>query len=247
MKFLFAVGLLVFLLGFLMILLSAFRRHFMWGISLVVLPVIYPIYASINWFESQTRNGLLLSIIGFFVAVIAFYGGASNDVLELSHKLTSQPVHAEVTKLMTNVPSAVPPNEPLPNAAQASKVSLPEGETYNPLAGEDFSTPLPVEPLPPKEDVKVSAQSVPKLKYRLKPIPLNDIAGRDGQTIRIQTKQGHEQEGRLISSDDTSLSIEMPYESGLVAFQYNFADIAAVSVYDVVHSTNSTSSTVPNQ
>lgn len=247
MKFLFAVGLIVFLLGFIVILSSAFRRHFIWGISLVVLPVIYPIYASINWFEPRTRNGFLLSIIGFLVAVIAFYGGASSDILKLSQPLTSRPLQAEVAKLMTKVPSALPPNEPLPNASKASKVGLPEGERYDPLAEEDTSTPLQIEALPPEEDIRVLAQSEQKLKYRFKPIPLDDIAGRDGQTIRIQTKLGHEQEGKLISSNDTSLSIEMPYERGFVAFQYNFADIAAVSVYDVVRSTNITNSTAPNQ
>ncbi len=233
MKFVLAAGLLVFLLGLIVVLLSAFRKRFSWGIGLIVLPVFYPLYAILNWSETRARNGLLISIIGFLVTSAALYGGASEDILDFSQNVSSEPVQTTVAQLVTKVPTAHPPKEQLPNEAQAREVILPEGDSYDPLFKYDEYTQVAIEPLPPKEDKRVTAPVVPVPSYEYRMISLQEVSNHYGKKIKIKTKKGQEKAGNLIESDEFSLSIAMPHEDGFVAFQYNFDDITAVSVYDI--------------
>ena len=235
MKFVLAAGLIIFLLGLLGVLQSAFNKRFAWGVGLSVLPVFYPLYAALNWSETRARNGLLISIIGFLVALAALYGGASDDILDFSEHISSHPVQAKVVQLVAKVPTAHPPDEQLPNAALASEVTLQEGESYDPLNKYDEFAQFAVDPLPPKEDIRVTAPVTPVPNRAYRKISLNEVSNHHGKTIKIKTKLGEEKQGSLIDSDDMSLSLEMPYEDGIVSFQYNFDDINAVSVYDITN------------
>jgi hypothetical protein len=52
--------------------------------------------------------------------------------------------------------------------------------------------------------------------------------------MKLITKQGDTKVGKLIDSNGQFLSLEMPFENGFVAFQYDFDAIADVLVYDTL-------------
>lgn len=228
------VGLVLLFFGLYLILSYAFRSQLSWAWAMVFLPVIYPVYSILRWSESKVRNGFLASVIGFSLVTTAIYGGALHELLSLTEDVSDGPLQSSLQELSTNLPQAQPSGKPLPNEAEASAITFPEGEDYDPIYGDENFTYDSLEPLPPKEDRRVSATKMQPVPYAYKQIELSKLDAFHGRQMKLITKQGDTKEGRLLASSDVSLSLEIPFKNGFAAFEYEFDKIADVFVYDTL-------------
>lgn len=218
-----------------MVLFSAFKsKQRAWWVGILVFPVIYPLYAMLHWAESRIRNGFLVSIVGSLLVAAAIYAGAANDLTTLSGHVSNKKLQTQVDELVTKLPTAGPPAKPLPNDKEASKISFAEGETYDPLySGDEFAN-VDIKPLLPEADEKLKVMGVVTVPVDYREIAVDELTLHYNKLLKLTTKQGQVKEGKLIDSNQSSLSLEMPYEKGLVAFQYNFDNIEKLFVSDAV-------------
>ena len=237
MIFVFAAGLMLLVGGLIMVLKSAFEKRFVWGMGLLLLPVLVPVYAKFHWLEPRARNGFLITIIGTLVVSAALYGGAAYEIGEMAETVPDKRVQVQVTKLAQQVPTAGPSKEPLPNEAEAAKIHFPEGEDYDPLSRYEEYAAENVEPLPSRDSIIFNYPDTSIYQYQHRQIGFDELEQHLGKPLRITTKEGQIKEGKLIESNRESLSLQMPYEDGLVAFEYKLGNIDTLIISELVETT----------
>lgn len=226
-------GLVLLSAGMVVVLFSAFRSgQRAWGVGMVVLPLIYPLYAILHWAESRIRNGFLVSIVGSLLVAAAIYAGAANDLTTLSGHVPNKQLQKQVNEFVTKIPTAGPPIKPLPNDKEASKISFAEDDIYDPLhSGDEFAN-VEIQPLLPEQDEKLKVTGVAVIPVEYREIAVDELTLHHNKLLKLTTQQGEVKKGKLVESDHKSLSLEMPYEKGLVAFQYNFDNIDKLFISD---------------
>ncbi len=226
------IGLILLFVGMGMVLSEAFRSRLSWAIGIVVFPLVYPIYAILNWAEARIRNGFMVSIVGSLLVATSLYAGVANDLVIMAKGIDNEQVRQQLNKFVTKVPTASPEKEPLPNDATAGKISLPEGKSYDPLYSDDEFAHTDIEPLPPAVNDPARVESKPAILKSYRETTFSELDLHHGKSLKLTTNQGQTKEGKLIDHTEESLLLELPYEKGFVAFEYNYDDIAKVLVYD---------------
>ncbi|MEN8129057.1 MAG: hypothetical protein ABFS45_02440 [Pseudomonadota bacterium] len=174
----------------------------------------------------------MVSIVGSLLVAISLYAGVANDLVVIAKGIDNEQVQQQLNDLVTKVPTASPENEPLPNDMTASKITLPEGKSYDPLYSDDEFTHADIEPLPLTANDPARVESKPTIPKAYRETTFSELDLHHGKSLRLSTKQGQTKEGKLIDHTEESLSLELPYETGFVAFEYNYDDITKVLVYD---------------
>ncbi len=226
------LGLILLTVGLVMVLSSAFRHRLNWGLVILFLPVIAPVYAIYNWREHQARNGFFTVIIGLFVIAAALYGGVGRDVATLFTEVPSKQVQQQVQELVEKIPTARPPDKPLPNQAAANKVQTKSGTEYDAIHGDDEWAYTKIEALPPDEDVRVEVPEQAEVTYEYQVITAAQLGHFTNKRLKVATKRGELREGKLIRSDEDSLYLESLVDGGVVQFQYALKNIDALLVYE---------------
>ena len=215
------LALLLLLVGMIMVLLDAFQESFLWGLLVMLVPPLFvPIYSFVKWARSQARNGFALSLIGLVMAGVGIYGGALHGLPILGDH-----------EIVSNIPTAAPKNEPLPNEEEAAKVELEDGEDYDPMLSTDKDrfTSSEIEPLAPEEDKTV--KNFAKNKPRAVNVPLENVSSSIGAIIDIKFKDGSQYSGTLVKTTEDSLTIEQTAGGGTVSYEYPFDKIQSVVRY----------------
>ncbi len=73
MSFLFIVGVLLTVVGGLWLLVVGFQTSILWGIGMLLLPIISLFFVVVHW--QQARSPFLLQVVGI---VVIFAGGAAD-------------------------------------------------------------------------------------------------------------------------------------------------------------------------
>ena len=234
MSIILIAGLTLLVFGLYFILSSAFKSQPSWGWGIIFLPVIYPLYSFLHWTESKVRNGFLVSVIGVLLVATSLYGGALNEIQKVSQRVPDAQLQHQLHELSAKIPQAGPSEKPLPNEAQANSIIFPEGEDYDPIYGDEHLAYSSTELLSPVEDKRVSDPNAHVPSYGYRQIEFRELNTYHGRPMKVTTKQGDTKEGRLIDSNDASLSLEVSYKNGIAAFEYEFENIADVMVYDTL-------------
>jgi hypothetical protein len=237
MIFIFAAGLMLLVGGLIMVLTSAYKKRFLWGTGLLLLPVLVPAYAKFHWLEPRARNGFLIAIIGTLVSLAALYGGAAYEIGEMAETMPDKQVQAQLTKLAQQVPTAGPSKEPLPNEAEAAKIHFPEGEYYDPLSRYEEYAAVNVKPLPSRDSIILNHPDTTNYQYQPRQIGFDELEQNLGKPLEVTTKEGQIKAGKLIEINRKSLLLEIPYEDGFVAFEYKLSNIDKLIVSDLVDKT----------
>ena len=215
------LALLLILVGMIMVLLDAFNESFFWGLLVLIIPPIFvPIYSFAKWTKSQARNGFAMTLVGLVMAGVGAYGGALQSIpLVGDHEMVS------------NLPTAGPADEPLPNEEEASKVEIEDEESYDPMLSTDkdaFSA-KDIEPLAPEEDETV--KNFGKGQQRAVRVPLENISSSIGANIEVTFKDGEKHVGTLVKTTEDSISIEQQTGGGTVSYEYTLDKIQSVVRY----------------
>ncbi|MGH8501933.1 MAG: hypothetical protein ACREVE_05565 [Gammaproteobacteria bacterium] len=214
----FITGLLVLIVGLAMLFGAAFRRRLLAGLAVMLVPVSCPVYAFRNWSNADVRNGFLTSLAGILIVIAAVYGGVVKDL-----------PFTGAREIAEKLPTALPPDEPLPNAAAANAIMPLTGATFDPLADERYLAPA--KPLSPQDDKRVLPVA-PAQAYAYYALAPAQVAQQVGKTLRIVTREGKIEEGTLTGGDARSLLLETPRLGGSVAFEYTVDQLVAIYVYD---------------
>ena len=212
------LALLLILVGMIMVLLDAFRESFFWGLMVLLVPPIFvPIYSFVKWNRSQARNGFAMGLVGLAMAGVGAYGGGLQDIPLLNDN-----------EIVSNIPTATPKDEPLPNEEEAAEVELDDEENYDPMLSTDkdrFSS-KEIEPLAPEEDKTV--KNIGKSKSRAVHIAVENISASMGSNIEITLNDGVKHVGTLVRSTEESISIEQQSTAGTVSYEYTLDKIKSV-------------------
>ena len=212
------LALLLILVGMIMVLLDAFNESFFWGLMvLLVPPVFVPIYSFVKWNKSQARNGFALALVGLVMAGVGAYGGGLRGIPLLND-----------SEIVSNLPTATPKDEPLPNEDEAAKVKLEDEDAYDPVLSTDKDrySADEIEPLAPGEDKTV--KNIGKGKLRAVNIPLENISASIGANIEITLSDGEKHSGTLVRVTEDSISIEQQTSGGTVSFEYILDKVKSV-------------------
>lgn len=231
MSLLLAVGLIAFLIGFVMVVSVAFRRSVILGLVMLILPVIYPLYALFKWGEPRARNGLLVSLVGIMVAFAAFYGGAGKQVDDVVEWIPDEQLRERVADLTDQLPQASPTQEALRNEAEAQRVERALGEDYDPLAKNEYISVEDIQPLALKDDKQVEAAPKQAVQWNYQRVNKDLVPGFMGETLRIRLNNGQVKEGKLVKSTPTALTLEFGVQQGTIALPTPYEEIAQIEVY----------------
>ena len=210
------LALLLILVGLIMVLLDAFSESIFWGLLILFIPILGPVYCFIKWNKDQARNGFAMSLVGVVMALAGIYGGGAKDL----------PIIGE-QEIVQNLPSALPEDAPLPNEEEAAKIVI-EGEEeseYDPILSTDKDkfSPSDLNPLAPKEDETVNSPTRSKTYKRA--LDLANLDSSINQDIEVVFLDGTTKKGKLISVSDYSLSLEEQVSGGMISFEHNFENI----------------------
>ncbi len=215
------LALLLLLVGMIMVLLDAFKESFIWGLLVMILPPVFvPVYSFVKWTNSQARNGFAMSLVGLVIAAIGIYGGG----------LKTMPIISE-HEIVSSIPTAVPPDEPLPNEDEAAQVELEDDEAYDPILSTDKDrfTSSEIEPLAPKEDETV--KNIGKSKPRAINVPIENANSAIGANVEVTFNDGEKSAGTLVKTSEDSVTIEQQAGGGTVSFEYPFNNIQSIVRY----------------
>ena len=212
------LALLLILVGMIMVLLDAFSESFFWGLLVLLVPPIFvPIYSFVKWRKSQARNGFAMTLVGLVMAGVGAYGGGLQGIPLLDEY-----------EVVSNLPTAGPNEEPLPNEEAAAKVELEDKDSYDPMLSTDkdrFSA-SEIEPLAPNEDKTV--KNVGKSKVRAVNVPIENVSASMGANIEITLNDGEKHTGILVNSTEDSISIEQQAGGGTVSYEYTLDKITSI-------------------
>ncbi len=212
------LALLLILVGMIMVLLDAFSESFIWGLLVLLLvPIFGPIYSFVKWHKDQARNGFAMSLVGVVLVVAGIYGGGVHSIPGLGNQ-----------EIVKNLPSALPPAEPLSNEEAAAKIEIDDEGEYDPVlsTNKDRYSTKEIEPLAPKEDKTV--KHTDRTKVRKIPLSIEDVDLSIGSYVEVVFVDGTTKRGRLIASAEDSISLEEPISGGMVSFEHKFEKIKSI-------------------
>lgn len=218
------VGAGLVVVGTAMIVSAAFNKSLLWGLVGLV-PLVNITYVVNNWKEGRTRNGLLISIIGFLLFLVSLYGGAED---ELNKTLTTAGVDAPEIRM----PIKAPGDAPIPNEDEAREAGVDTSVSV--LEEPDFIDPKELATLPPKGSVPGPAKKVERAYQPVCPEWLGRYVGKG---VRISTRSGKQVEGFVDSVAAGALYLRKHVHGGTVNFEYPLYELKKIEIFDEVKGT----------
>lgn len=208
----FAIGLLLFLLSWLRVIIAGFAHHFLTGI-VAIIPVVNILVLPSVW--HQVYGWVMAGFIGFLLAIATWFAGADKQVYQYAHQAG---IELPVSK--SSDPVAV---GDLPENQAAVEVQLPSTPNQ---AATNSDPNKPAAPLPTGKELPKNAL----FSMSYKKVEPQQLADYHGQYIRLMQKDRRQYEGKLLSTDADSLSIERRVNGGLVEHKVSFTDIISSEV-----------------
>ena len=220
-----AGGLLLFVLGWLMIVWFALRRGLFAGI-LALIPGLNLLYVANHWSRGAARNGLLISIVGLLLAGVGLYGGGEKSVLAI---LTPELEQRGIEVPEVKVPITRPTDVEVANQAEAEAAGV---DTTTSVLDEPSEPPpgYEPEPLPPKESQR-SPLAPTEVTFAYVPTCLPLLKEDIGQRARLTQTDGAVKEGRLAAVEGDVIYLAQTMPGGEVQFTYNVHKLSRIDVY----------------
>lgn len=218
-----AGGLVLFVLGWLVIVLFGLRRGLFTGI-LALIPGLNLLYVAHHWSRATPRSGLLISIVGLLIAGVGLYGGGEKKLLAiLEPELEVRGIEVPEVK----VPITRPTDVEVPNQAEAEAAGV---DTTTSVLDRPSEPPpgFEPEPLPPKESQQlITAEVVFDWATTCMPLLKEDL----GRRARLSLSEGGIREGRLAGVEDDSIVLAQGVPGGEVQFTYHAWKLTRIDVY----------------
>ena len=245
------LGFIASIAGIIIIYVSAFRAHVIWGVlSILLAPIVLPIFAVRHWVLA--RGGLLLLIIGLITVSYAAYSEAQWPPHRYLLSLTKPEKLGTLGRVLwgkkrdePDSPVAdAPPIDPLANNVPVPKPadaqlkheekSVPVTITEEPVtktpdspaqaSGEDVVTSKASPP--PDVLEKIAAQKEAEQPVKYTEVDLEDLPAYFGLQVRMTDLDGKVHEGILKDQEGPELIVEKSFAAGgIVEFRLALRNI----------------------
>lgn len=222
------LGIVLFLLGWLVMVVICFQRHPVTGL-VAMLPGINILALPATW--HRVSGWVITGFIGVLLAGVAWFAGANQHVYRYAHTLgmnTAVPAQATVAAPAAT-PEAVPPpvthTIEIPPEARATPAAAPPPAAQPAVAPE----PVPVAPQPPTpEELLAGTKDLPaNALYHVvfESMAVSKLSGSEGKYVRITQKDGHRREGKVNAASASEIGLEERLEGGTVTRSIKTDDI----------------------
>jgi hypothetical protein len=206
-----ALACLVATASFIWLAIVAFKKHILWGLAVLFLPLAPIVFAIMNWHES--KKPFLINVGSSLAAIVLFFGAGGAAFMMATQM----------------APEAIAVAGPEFEAGSNPAYVLAEA---TPPAGPE-SAPAILGQEPGTSDQSSSGErELPSRRARRSPgdqIPLDEIDETHvGAILRVVSKDGLDSNARLTAVAPTVLSFERDVGIGTVTFDLNHREIAAV-------------------
>jgi hypothetical protein len=240
------VGVLLFVIGWLVVVVTSFQRHpvtglvaLIPGLNLVTLPSIW----------HRVSGWVIASFAGTLLAIGAWFMGGQEQLFRQLHDLG---VNVSVPAAKAPASAAAPAKEeeaivhtiPIPPEAHTTPTpAIPSATVPVPLELPKAAVPVavpvaapapviepkittPAPPLPPTEDLPASAL------YHIvfEEVPVSKLADNTGKYARLTQKNGRKREGKVLSATATNIVLEERVDSGVMSSTLKMDDIRQAAI-----------------
>lgn len=238
------LGILLFAIGWLMVVVAGFQRHPVTGLFAMI-PVLNVITLPSLW--HRVSAWAITGFVGALLATGAWLGGAKNNLYQQAQVLGANiAVVAPVTNAPQPASTAIPAKPAIANAPPPAVTTTPlalpfatASQTTPPTAAP--SAPAQVAPIPaaPAPAVSAPLPALPPTKdlphsalYQItfENLPVTKLAESDGKYVRLVQKDGRQREGKIHIGAAGEISLEEREESGSVTHPIKVSDIRTVSI-----------------
>jgi len=242
---------LVTLVGYIWLVVVAFKRSVGWGIGVLLLsPISAIVFAVKYWQESKKPFlvfiGSMSASIAMMFAMVAFLGGFA--VMSMADKMSEGEVGtAEVAALMEQQLDRIEESGNLNEEERAQlqqmkqMVSVQEGgEEEAPATASDTDQPSAV-PTPVQSQPEIHRAPTPAVETpepeNTEPstgrktrdvVPMSEVGRHVGQLLRVVTEDGRTFQGRLVSANGNELVFEKYLNSGMITVPWDKTDIESL-------------------
>jgi len=218
--------------SFIWLAIVAFKKHILWGLAVLFLPLAPIVFAIMNWHES--RKPFLISVGSSVLAIVLVFG-AGGAAFMMGAPMASDAMAVEGFEVETSSnPGYVLAGATPPAAPESAPVALGR-EPGTPGPGSSGERELPsitLEPSAVRLEPVQSGMAAPMRKVRRSPgdeIPLDEIDETHvGAILRVVSKDGLDSNARLTAVGPTVLSFERDVGIGTVTFDLSHREIEAV-------------------
>lgn len=214
------LGAVLFLLGWLVMVVLCFQRHPVTGL-VALIPGVNLLTLPAMW--HRVGGWVITSFIGVLLAAVAWFAGANQQVYRQAQAMgMNVSVPANTASQTVAIPAEAAPvthTIDIPSSARSEQPAVAAAAT----------TPAPVPaPEPKPADVLAGAKSLPSnALYHVvfKPIELGKLSSNIGQYVRITQKDGRKREGKLVTTSANEIGLEERLNGGMVTRALKTADI----------------------
>lgn len=239
------LGLLLIAGAYLFIVFRSFQNHFVTGL-LALLPVVNLLIVFIMW--RDMRYGFYLSILGLMLAGSAWYLGADKQLVSSSSSLLSslsqstEPTassestgqnkesassnddkDAKSHSLSLPIPISRPQEIEVPNADVVEADAIEEVKVEVKTENDDDYIIRPAPPLSRNQPLPVVEE-----KEVFESISVADLDSYVDKVVRVETDNGREIEGKVLSVEGDTLSLETRIAEGTVAYSIKLDKLSQV-------------------
>lgn len=237
-----ALGLMLFVAGWLSVVAAGFQRHpvtglfaLVPGLNLVALPSLW----------HRVSGWVITGFVGVVLAGVAWYAGADAHLYRHARHLG---VHAPDVSPAPSVVAATAAVAAVPASAEAvtHTIEIPaeaRAQTAVPPAAGTEPAPAPtpaaaaVEAVSPAPPVPVAPPVVTRdlpdaALYHVvfEDIAVSKLTGREGQYVRITQYDGRRREGKILNVSADAIGLEERQEGGFITQPVKLSDIRAASI-----------------
>ena len=242
------IGSIVLLIGFIMIVIQAFKQSAMWGIAVLLIPFVGFVFVARYWTEG--RNGFLISVVGLLVAGVAIYGGGEKEIQAEKHlgkvdqvldkagvDVSKIPVPEKATEKVTETVGELLDKRPgsfeVPNQAEAEAAGIDTEKDIYAIEAEEEELEVKIQPLSPDPQVAAPDAGLKTVKMSLQPVSRQRLPDYIGHDLRVYLAGGEIKEGVLeaISTTGDSLSLRQSVSAGEITYEYPFSKIEWIEVF----------------
>ena len=217
----FAIGLLLFLLGWLRVIIAGFMHHFITGIVSII-PVLNVLVLPSVW--HQVYGWVMAGFIGLILAIATWFAGADKQVT-----VYAKQAGFNLPSPTTTSSSPIAASGDLPKSQQTVEVQLPTTKLSNTNSANTPATSN----VTTTTAAMTTGKELPKsalFSMAYKTVETNQLGNYQGQYIRLTQKDRQRYEGKLVSVESNTLTIERRVNGGLFEHKVSFADIVSSEV-----------------
>ncbi len=242
---------LVTLVGYIWLVVVAFKRSVGWGIGVLLLsPISAIVFAVKYWQESKKPFlvfiGSMSASIAMVFAMFAFLGGFA--VMSMANKMSEGEVGtADVAALMEQQLDRIEESGNLDEEERAQLQQMKQmvavqegGEEATPATANDSdqppANPTPVQSRPeihrapnPAGETPEPENTEPTTGHKARDVvPMSEVGRHVGQLMRVVTADGRTFQGRLVAENGNELVFEKYLRSGMMTVPWDKSEIESL-------------------